>query len=231
MNSLRIRRKGIKMKKVAVVLSGCGVYDGAEIHESVITLLALDQRNADVKIFAPNVDQMHVVNHLNGQEMAEKRNVLTESARIARGAITDLQEAHAADFDAVIFPGGFGVAKNLCDFAVKGAHCEVEPSVERFVTNALTLKKALGFVCIAPALLAKIAGNLDIHPILTIGTEEETAEAIHQMGGYHISCPVKEFIVDEKNKIVTTPAYMLGQRISDVFEGIDKLVEKVLEIC
>jgi len=218
-------------KKVAVVLSGAGVYDGAEIHESVITLLALDRRDAEVRIFAPDIPQMHVVNHLTGQPTGESRNVLVESARIARGDIKNLAEANIKDFDAVIFPGGFGVAKNLCDFAVKGLDCSVNPVVETFVTQALKAGEVLGFVCIAPALLAKVAGKIDLHPDITIGTDQSTAAAVEQFGAHHVNCLVKDFVIDEKNKIVTTPAYMLGQRISDVAEGIEKLVNAVLELC
>lgn len=218
-------------KKVAVVLSGAGVYDGAEIHESVITLLALDRRDAEVRIFAPDIPQMHVVNHLTGQPTDESRSVLVESARIARGDIKNLAEANIKDFDAVIFPGGFGVAKNLCDFAVKGLDCSVNPVVENFVTEGLKAGKVMGFVCIAPALLARVAGKIGLHPDITIGTDESTAAAVEQFGAHHVNCLVKDFVIDEKNKIVTTPAYMLGQRISDVAEGIEKLVNAVLELC
>jgi len=218
------------MKKVAVVLSGAGVFDGAEIHESVITLLALDRQGAEIHIFAPNIPQMHVINHYAQQPTDESRNVLVESARIARGEIKDLAEANAKNFDAVIFPGGFGAAKNLCDFAVKGTDCTVNPAVEKFVTDALKAGKVMGFICIAPALMAKVAGNIDLHPDLTIGTDKGTATAVEKFGAHHVSCPVNDIVVDEKNKIVTTPAYMLGQRISEVAEGIEKLVTKVLEL-
>ncbi len=219
------------MKKVAVVLSGAGVFDGAEIHESVITLLALDRQGAEVHMFAPDIPQMHVINHFTQQPTGETRNVLVESARIARGNIKDLAEADAGDFDAVVFPGGFGAAKNLCDFAVKGPDCSVNPSVEKFITGALKAGKVMGFICIAPALLARVAAGIDLHPDLTIGTDKGTAAAVEKTGAHHISCPVNDFVVDEKNKIVTTPAYMLGQRISEVAEGIEKLVAKVMELA
>ncbi len=219
------------MKRIAVVLSGSGVYDGAEIQESVITLLALDRRGADVKIFAPDIPQYHVINHLNGETMAESRNVLVESARIARGNVTDLKIARAADFDAVIFPGGFGAAKNLCTFAMDGPDCSVNSDVERFIREALELKKALGFVCIAPALLAKVASGLNLHPELTIGDDADTASAIEALGGIHMACPAKDFVIDRKNRIVSTPAYMTGQSIREVAEGIEKLVDEVLALC
>jgi enhancing lycopene biosynthesis protein 2 len=157
--------------------------------------------------------------------------VLVESARIARGAIKDLAEADAKNFDAVIFPGGFGAAKNLCDFAVKGTDCTVNPVVEKFVAEALKTGKVLGFICIAPALLAKVAGNIGLHPDVTIGTDKDTAAAVEKLGARHVACPVDDVVVDETNRIVTTPAYMLGQRISEVAEGIEKLVTNVLELC
>jgi enhancing lycopene biosynthesis protein 2 len=219
------------MKKIAVVLSGCGVFDGAEIHESVLTLLALDRKNADIRMFAPDTEQMEVINHLSGESTGETRNVLVESARIARGNIKNLEQANIEDLDAVIFPGGYGVAKNLCDFAVKGTGCGVNPVVQEFIVKCLNKRKVMGFICIAPALLAKISGDLGLKIDLTIGTDPETAQAVETMGAQHIPCSVNEIVVDEKNRIVTTPAYMLGQRIVEVATGIEKLVNKVLELC
>lgn len=219
------------MKKVAVILSGSGVYDGAEIHESVITILALDRRGAEIQCCAPDIPQMHVVNHLTGKPTDETRNVLVEAARIARGDIKDLADVSVEDFDAAIFPGGFGAAKNLCDFAVRGPLCTVNPVVDTFVKNALQAGKVLGFLCIAPALAAKIAGSIDLHPELTIGSDRDTAAAVEKMGGRHVSSSVSDIVVDARHKIVTTAAYMLGRRIGEVAEGIEKLVDKVLELC
>jgi len=219
------------MKKVAVVLSGCGVFDGAEIHEAVLTLLALDRRDAEITIVAADIPQMHVVNHLAGEPSADSRNVLVESARIARGDIRNLASVNAAEFDAAVFPGGFGVAKNLCDFAVKGSDCDVNPQVEHFIHDMLDARKALGFICIAPALMARVAGRKGLHPRLTIGTDPETAAAVGAMGGTHVNAEVNEVVVDEGLRIVSTPAYMLGQRISEVADGIDNLVQKLLELA
>ncbi|MBN1196364.1 MAG: isoprenoid biosynthesis glyoxalase ElbB [Candidatus Aminicenantes bacterium] len=219
------------MKKVAVVLSGCGVFDGAEIHESVLTLLALDRRDADITLLAPDIPQMHVVNHSTGQPAEEKRNVLVEAARVARGEIRDLAEADINEFDAVVFPGGFGVAKNLCDFAVNGPECSVNPQVERFILAAIDARKALGFICIAPALMACVAKNRNLHPRLTIGTDADTAAAIEKMGGVHLPAQVRDVVVDEDLRIASTPAYMLGRRISEVADGIDRLVEKLLQLA
>lgn len=215
--------------KVGVVLSGCGVYDGAEIHEAVLTLLALDRAGADSVCFAPDVDQMHVVNHLTGQVApGERRNVLAESARIARGKVQDLAKAQAAELDAIIFPGGFGAAKNLCDFAVKGADCAVHPEVARIIREMYQAKKPIGAICIAPAILSRELG--DQGPTLTIGTDHETASALTKMGAKHEACPVGECIVDKEHRLVTTPAYMLAHRISEAAAGIEKLVGEVLRL-
>jgi enhancing lycopene biosynthesis protein 2 len=215
-------------KKVAVILSGCGVYDGAEIHESVITLLRLDQRGAQVQCFAPNIPQLHVVDHYSGDEMDGTRNVLVESARIARGNIKDVKELHVADFDAVILPGGFGVAKNLSDFATSGANCTVQPDVLKAVQAFVSADKPIGLMCIAPALAAKIFGP---GVICTIGKDADTAVALTQMGAQHEECEVADIVEDSTLKLVTTPAYMLAQSISEAASGINKLVDRVLELC
>jgi len=214
-------------KKVAVILSGCGVYDGAEIHESVLTLLRLDQRGAQVQCFAPNVPQLHVVDHYSGDEMADSRNVLVESARIARGQIKDVKELHVGDFDALILPGGFGVAKNLSDFAISGAQCTVQPDVLSAAQAFVKAGKPLGLICIAPALAAKIFGS---GVICTIGNDHETAAALVQMGAMHHECEVREIVEDSAHKLVTTPAYMLAQSIGEAAAGINKLVDRVLEL-
>jgi len=219
------------MPKVGVVLSGCGVFDGSEIHEAVLTLYALDRRGAQIICMAPNVKQAHVVNHFTGEvEEGKERNVLVESARIARGDIKDIKEITAHDIDALVFPGGYGAAKNLCNFAFKGADCEVNPDVQRLVREMYHASKPIAAVCIAPALLAKVLGSENIPASLTIGTDEATASSINKMGAVHVSCPVKEFVADKKHKIVSTPAYMLGQRISEVAEGIDKAMGALLEM-
>lgn len=214
-------------QKVAVILSGCGVYDGAEIHESVLTLLRLDQRGAQVQCFAPNIPQLHVIDHYRGDEMDQQRNVLEESARIARGNIKDLHELHVADFDAVILPGGFGVAKNLSDFALLGARCTVQSDVLAATQAFVKAGKPVGLICIAPALAAKIFGA---GVTCTIGTDHETAQAMTAMGAVHAECAVDDIVIDTQHKLVTTPAYMLAQSISQAAAGINKLVDAVLEL-
>ncbi|MEE4790693.1 isoprenoid biosynthesis glyoxalase ElbB [Pseudomonas alliivorans] len=214
-------------KKVAVILSGCGVYDGAEIHESVLTLLRLDQRGAQVQCFAPNIAQHHVVNHLTGEEMPETRNVLVESARIARGEVKDLREADVNDFDALIVPGGFGSAKNLSDFAQQGQACQVNAELLALAEAFALASKPVGLICITPALAAKIYGP---GVTCTIGNDPETAAAITKMGGAHQDCEVSEIVEDEARKLVSTPAYMVAKSISEAASGINKLVDRVLEM-
>jgi len=216
------------MTRVGVVLSGCGVNDGSEIQESVITMLALDRAGVEMVLMAPNIDQMHVMNHYAGSEMEESRNVLVESARIARGNIRDMAEVHATDMDALIFPGGFGVVKNLCDYAMTGADCSVNPDVKRIATDIHKAGKPIGVICIAPAMFAKIMQRVGNSVELTIGTDEQTSSDIISMGSTHVSCPVEDIVVDKDNKIVSTPAYMLAERISEAAEGIENLVKEVL---
>jgi enhancing lycopene biosynthesis protein 2 len=216
-------------KKIGVLLSGCGVFDGAEIHEAVLTLLFLDRAGASVVCMAPDVAQLHVINHLTQQEMDEARNVLVESARIARGDIQDVALIRADDIDALIIPGGFGAAKNLSDFAVNGPEATVHPQVARLLTEMADQAKPIGAICIAPATLVRALGGRSVQ--VTIGNDMGTASAITSMGGTHTVCSVADICVDEKKHIVTTPAYMLGPGIKDVAMGIEKLVDKVISLC
>ncbi len=218
------------MKKVAVILSGCGVFDGSEIHESVLVLLALDRANAQVVCAAPDIPQHHVVNHLTRQPAAhETRQVLAESARIARGAIIPLHQLQVGDVDAIILPGGFGAAKNLCTFALEGEKYGVHEQVARCLQAAHRAGKPIGFVCIAPAIAAKLFGPEKVE--FTIGTDEATAKALQSAGGRHLPCHVHNVVVDRRLKIVSTPAYMLAQRITEAEAGINKLVQAVLELA
>ncbi|CDG95493.1 sigma cross-reacting protein 27A (SCRP-27A),enhancing lycopene biosynthesis protein 2, with glutamine amidotransferase-like domain [Xenorhabdus bovienii str. puntauvense] len=215
------------MKCVAVILSGCGVYDGSEIHESVLTMLSLSRLGAKVSFFSPDEVQHHVINHLNGEEGKETRHIMQESARITRGNIQPLSQVDINTLDALIIPGGFGVAKNLCNFAFKGSECEINKDLLSIVRSMHQQGKPMGFMCIAPVMVAKILGR----PIkVTIGNDPETAAQIEAMGGIHIECPVDDIVIDFKNKIVTTPAYMLAESLSQAEQGIDKLVRKILEM-
>lgn len=214
------------MKKIAVVLAGNGVFDGAEIHEATLTLLAIAKRGAAYQCFAPDVEQAHVINHITGEEMPENRNVLVEAARIARGNIKPLAEYKAGDYDAIVFPGGFGAAKNLCTFAFDGPDCKVNPDVEEAIKNMAKANKPIGALCISPALIAKVLGDVTV----TIGQDEGTAGALETMGASHVKTTHGEIVVDQKYKVVTTPCYMLDATIDQIEEGAGNVVEKLLEL-
>lgn len=214
--------------RVGVILSGCGYLDGSEIHEAVSILIALDRRGADVLCAAPNVDQADTVNHASRKPAAEKRNVLVESARIARSRIRDLAKLTESDLDAVILPGGFGAAKNLSDFAAKGAGCTVNPDVTRILKEMHLARKPIGLACIAPVLAAKVLGGSA--PALTIGTDRQVAAEIEKMGGKHHDVGPAEVLVDARNLLVTTPCYMNDVGPWVVFQGAERLVEEVLRL-
>lgn len=215
------------MKKIAVVLAGNGVFDGAEIHEATLTLLAIAQKGASYQCFAPDVNQAHVINHLNGEEMPETRNVLIEAARIARGNIKALSEYSADDYDAIIFPGGFGAAKNLCTFAFDGPDCIVNSDVEKAIRSTVVAEKPVGALCISPALIAKVLGDVQV----TIGQDKETAKAIETLGAKHVKTTHGEIVVDNKYKVVTTPCYMLDANIVQIAEGANNVVAKILDLA
>ncbi|MGY3571863.1 isoprenoid biosynthesis glyoxalase ElbB [Vibrio paucivorans] len=215
------------MKKIAVILSGSGVFDGAEIHESVLALHAVEKNGASWHCFAPDIDQLHVINHKTGEEMAESRNVLVEAARIARGNIEDVATLNADDFDALLVPGGFGAAKNLTDFAVNGAECSINTHVASACRAFAQARKPAGYLCIAPAIIPMIYGD---NVQGTIGNDQATAAAFNQLGGNHIDCPVDDYIFDENHLVLSTPAYMLAGNISDAAAGIEKLVNKLISL-
>lgn len=217
-----------KKKRVGVILAGCGVQDGSEIHEAVITLLALDRAGAEAVCLAPDLE-LQAVNHLTGKATDERRSALVESARIARGKVRDVAKVTAADVDALIFPGGLGAAKNLCDFASKGPGCTVHPGVEKLARAVHAAGKPIGAMCIAPVLVAKLFGIE--HPSLTIGADVETARAIEAMGARHEDRGVNEVVIDRDRRLVTTPAYMLAKSISEAAGGIEALVREVLAMA
>jgi enhancing lycopene biosynthesis protein 2 len=216
--------------KVAVILSGCGVYDGSEIHESVLTLLALAKAGAEVHCVAPDITQKHVIDHSRGEVMEdEDRNVLVEAARIARGSILSLDQAKVADFDACIYVGGFGAAKNLSSYAFDGADYDVDPAVIDWIQAAHAAGTPQGFMCIAPVLAARALGKDNV--VLTIGNDAETAAALQGKGAQHQACAVDDIITDQGNRVVSTPAYMLAESITEAEAGINRLVEAVLQLA
>lgn len=214
------------MKKIAVVLSGCGVFDGAEIHEATLSMLAIAQKGCSYEIFAPDVNQHHVINHITGEEMNESRNVLIESARIARGNITDLDKFNPAEFDGLLFPGGFGAAKNLSTWAFEEANATVLPGVEKAINGMVSLKKPVGALCISPVLLARILG--EVH--LTIGDDEGTIDALESLGAKHVYTSHGEVVYDPEHNLVTTPCYMLDATIDQIAEGANNLVDAMIKM-
>ncbi len=217
------------MKNIAIILSGCGVYDGSEIHETVLTQLALARHKTQVTCAAPNVDQAHVYDHFSGEVVdKQSRNVLTESARLARGDIIDIDELDLDAQDAILFPGGYGAAKNLCNFAFEGSNYSVHPSVEAVVKNAHQAGKVIGFICISPTIAAAVLGTEQVK--ITIGNDIEAVGVLQSKGAHHINCPAEDIVVDSLHRIVSTPAYMVADNLLQVETGINKLVDKVLEM-
>ncbi|EOX4943269.1 isoprenoid biosynthesis glyoxalase ElbB [Vibrio alginolyticus] len=216
------------MKKVAVILSGSGVYDGSETHEAVLALYAIEKAGATWHCFAPNIDQLHVINHLTGDEMDETRNVLIESARIARGNIGDVAKLNVDEYDALLLPGGFGAAKNLTDFAVSGAECSINTHVAQACRAFANAKKPAGYLCISPVIIPMI---YEQGVKGTVGNDEAVSIAFNQMGGEHTTCPVEDIVFDEKHLVLSTPAYMLAENISQAASGIEKLVSKLIKIA
>ncbi len=213
------------MKNFAIILAGCGVYDGSEIHEAVMTMYAVTKNGAEYRIFAPDIAQHHVVNHLTGAEMPETRNVLVESARIARGKIQPLNKLDLRDFDALIFPGGFGVAKNLCSYAFKGADCDVLPQVAKVLRDAMSKCKPIGALCISPVLLAKIVG----HATITVGPDEADAANVRAMGATHIATQHGDVVYDEKHRLFSTPCYQLESNLVQIADDADSIVKEMLK--
>lgn len=219
------------MKKIAVILSGCGVYDGTEIHEACAALLALRRAGAGIVACAPSGPQLHVVDHLKGTPAAgETRDILVESARLVRGAIRSLADLQAREVDGVLLPGGFGAAKNLCTFATDGADCRVHPEVDAFLREAHTLRRPIAAMCIAPVILARVFGGGG-KPRVTIGDDAATAALVEAMGARHVASAPTGVVIDEDARLLTTPAYMLAGDLPEVFDGAEALVKKLLTMC
>ncbi len=216
-----------KSKKIAIVLSGCGFKDGAEIHESVLTMLAIDQHGAAYSCFAPDIPQKKVYDHYHKIDSQTQRNVLVESARIARGDIKPLSEFVAVNFDAVVFPGGFGAASSLCSFSQDGVNCKVDKQVEEVILTMNQKRKPIGALCISPIIIAKIITNAKV----TIGHDSGVADAITKMGAIHKDTEQGQIAIDNDNKIVTTPCYMLNSTITQVFVGVEKLISELLKMA
>jgi len=204
--------------------------DGSEIHEATLTLLWLAKTDAEYQCLAPDTFQFDVIDHISGNPIDEKRHVIRESARIARGSVLPLSKARAEDYDGVILPGGFGAAKNLSDFALKARDCQVHGALKRFLLAMHNQGKPIGAICIAPVVIAKVFEGV-VTLKLTIGTDANTADNIEAMGHQHTDCAADDIVVDEANRVLSTPAYMLGKTIKDVEAGIAKLVKRIVAMA
>lgn len=214
-------------KKFAVILSGCGFQDGSEIHEATMSLLAIERAGGSYQCFAPDCAQHHVTNHATGKiEKDADRNVLAESARIARGRCKNLKEFNAKEYDGLLMPGGYGAALNLCTFAVDGAQCSVHPDVERAIRSMYQAKKPIGALCIAPVILGRVLGNV----LLTAGDDEAVNQALRAMGATPRNTRAEEVVVDEKNKVVTGPCYMLESSMIEIANGAQNVVNAMLKL-
>lgn len=213
--------------KFALVLSGCGQHDGSEIHETITTLLSLSQEDVTWDAFAPTGNQSCVINHLTNEvEKNESRSMLKESARLVRGHIKSITEANIGDYDAIIFPGGMGAVVNLCNWKEKGKDFSFHPEIRNFIDKAVSHKKPMGFICIAPIMIPKIYQGAE----LTIGNDQKIAQQISEMGSKHVNCPATSAIVDEKHKVVSTPANMVAKNINEVYQGIHQLVKELIKL-
>jgi enhancing lycopene biosynthesis protein 2 len=217
-------KEEISMAKVGVILAGCGVYDGSELGETIVSLLELERAGIDYQCVAPDMKQMHVMDHLRGEEQDQERNVLVEAARITRGNVLDIAGVSADDFDALVIPGGFGVAKNLCDFAVKGPDCSANPTVEKLILGMVDAGKPIVALCIAPALMARVLGGAGKKVKLTIGNDADVSAAINTMGAEHVECAVDDCVVDSEFKVISTPAFMAASCVSEAASGIEKTI-------
>ena len=213
-------------RKFAVILSGCGVFDGSEIHEATLSMYAISKQGAEYEVFAPDMDQLHVINHLTGKEMKETRNVLIEAARIARGNIQDLSHYKATEFDGLLFPGGFGVAKNLSDWVTKGSQSTVIPELESAIIETIKAGKPIGALCISPVLLAKVLKDVEV----TVGDDHATIVEIEATGSKHINTSDGQIVVDRKYKVVTSACYMLDISIAEVGKAAEKVVKEMMKL-
>jgi enhancing lycopene biosynthesis protein 2 len=226
------------MKKYAVLLAGSGVYDGSEIHEATFALLSIKQNGADYQCFAPNKNQHHVINHLTGEEMPESRNILIESARIARGQVKDLKELDASHYDGLVMPGGFGAAKNWSKWAFDGPEGEVDPDVKKTILDFLALGKPICALCVAPAILAKALQDTSYQAEVTLGSTAEpspydiagTHTAVSTLGVKTIEKTLRDIHIDHHNRIITAPCYMMEGSIADIYSNVKMAIDQLVRI-
>jgi enhancing lycopene biosynthesis protein 2 len=225
-------------KKIAVILSGCGVYDGSEIHESVFALLAIVENGGNYQCFAPDIEQHHVVDHTNGEEQKEKRNVLVESARIARGDIKVLNTYDAKDFDGLVIPGGFGAAKNLTKWAFNGPDGEINADVKNAILKTIEAKQPVVGLCMGPTVIAKALDGSGIRSHLTVGTTAAQSPyeiaaisaGIEKTGAVAEMKTIDEISVDVANRIITAPCYMMEADILQVRKNVKQAVDAMFSL-
>lgn len=225
--------------KIGILLSGCGVYDGSEIQEAVLAMLAVKEAGHDYVCISVDKPQHHVINHLTGEAMPEERNMMIESARIARGAVQSIRDVHPADIDAVILPGGFGAAKNFTTWAFKGPEADILPEVKLFLVNMSNVGKPICALCVSPVVVAKALEGSAIHPSLTLGTQAEKSPydiaafsaGLRKTGAEVYEKGILELNIDTENRIVSAPCYMLETDILAVRNNIKAAVEATLVLC
>lgn len=226
------------MKKIGVLLSGNGVYDGSEIHEAVLSLLAIEEAGAEWVCLAPNYNQHHVVNHTNGQEMPETRNILVEAARIARGNIKDIETLDINEIDGLVMPGGFGAAKNFSKWAFQGAAGDINPIIKEFINKVMKAGKPIATLCVSPVVVAKALEGSGKHPKLTLGTDKDPSPydikadsvGLAAMGAQPEMKSITEILVDEENKLISAPCYMMEVGVKEVRANVKMAVEKMMEM-
>lgn len=224
--------------KIGVLLSGSGVYDGSEIQEAVLTLLAIEEIEAEAICISIDKPQHHVINHLNGEEMNDSRNMLIESARIARGNIKNINDVSPNDIDAMVIPGGFGAAKNFTSWAFNGSDGEILPEVKLLLVNLINIGKPIAALCVSPVVLAKALEGSTITPTLTIGTDKEPSpyditaftDGLQKTGMQTEMKSVREINIDVKNKIISAPCYMMEASIVDVRKNIRSAIEALRDL-
>lgn len=224
--------------KIGVLLHGSGVYDGTEIQEAVLSLLAIRELGHEYICLAPDIQQHHVINHTNGEEMSERRNVLVESARIARGEIEALTLSHVDKIDALVLPGGFGTAKNFTKWAFSGPDGEIDPLVRDFLRSVIKQAKPIAALCMSPTTVAKALQDTGVKSTLSVGSNEAASpydiDAISggmEVAGARVEMKtVEEVSVDVENKIVCAPCYMMEADILQIRSNIYQAVKKMIDL-
>jgi enhancing lycopene biosynthesis protein 2 len=224
--------------KIGVLLSGCGVYDGAEIQETVFALLAIEELGAEAICLSVNKNQHHVVNHLTGEEMPESRNMLVEAARIARGAVHDISTFDNTQIDALVIPGGFGSAKNFTTWAFEGPNGSILPEIKELIQQCISDKKPIAALCVSPVIVGLALNQSDLQATMTLGTDKEKSpyeinafsSGLSQTGVQVEMKTIREIALDEKLKIVSAPCYMMDASIVEIRTNIQQAMQALIQL-